>query len=256
MNEEIRRTLEAASNLCRCEDNEEALKIVEKALERYPNDLELKTMLGIVLSRLERDREAEAVLRSVLKRNPDHEEATCALGRLLDNSLRTEEAEQLYRGLLQRKPASHAALDDLCKLLLDEERLDEAYKLARAHSDQFPAVYEAYSPIQHVLQSLEDEIREQTDETDFDRKGLAKLGSNLAEQFDVILRMEQSVGLDTLKAKGCTWELDEDVVRIAAELDYIEAVFKKFRASLPSAVGGMIKAAHAERDRRAKVKQV
>jgi len=254
VNEEIRRTLEAASNLCRCEENEEALKLVEEALEQHPNDLELKAMLGVVLSRVERDREAEAVLRAVLKRDPEHEQATSTLGRLLDNSLRTEEAEELYRSFMGRKPACHVVLDDLCRLLLDEERVDEAYKLARAHADQFPAVYEAYSPLQRVLQTQEDEIREKADEAQFDRKGLTKLTSNLIEQFEVILKMEREIGSETLNTIGHAWELDEEIIRIAAELDYIEDAFRKQRASVPSALQSAIQAIHAERGKRAKIK--
>ncbi len=244
--------LDAVSALCSREENEKALKLVEDALERYPNHLGLKTMLGIVLSRLGRDNESEAVLRSVLKSDPSDEQATSALGRLLDNSLRTEEAERLYRGLLDRKPVSHIVLDDLCSLLLDAEQYDEAHRLAKTHAERFSTTYEAYGPLQHVLQTEEDNVSEETDESDFDRKGLAKLVSNLIEQFEVIVNMEKNVGRDKLISLARAWELDEEAIRVATELGRIEDAFKKHRASIPPALQNGIESVHAEMDKRAK----
>ncbi|RDE13020.1 MAG: hypothetical protein C4K49_09040 [Candidatus Thorarchaeota archaeon] len=254
MSEEIRRVLAMASGLCSREDHEEAEKLIRDALEHYPGDLDLKAMLGIILSRTERDREAESVLRSVLKRDPDHEQATSTLGRLLDNSLRTEEAESLYRGLLERRPASHSIADDLCRMLVEEDRPDEAYRIAKTHADRYPNEYEAYSAIQHVLESIEDIIREMTEETDFDRRNLARLASNLIEQFEVIRRMEMHVGKDSLRAGDHIWELDEEVMRIAGELEYVEGEFKKHRTALPANLQAATRLVYAERNTRAKSK--
>jgi len=248
----VQGVLDAASALCSRDENLEALKLLEEALGRFPNHLGLKTMLGIVLSRLGRDNEAEAVLRSVLRRDPSDERATSALGRLLDNSLRTEEAERMYRGLLDRKPASHTVLDDLCDLLLDAEQFDEAHRLAKRHAEQFSTTYEAYSPLQHVLQAEEDNISDETDESEFDRKGLTKLASNLIEQFEIITNMEKSIGSDILAAIGHAWDLDEDAIRIAAELSRVEDAFKKHRASMPPALQNGIQSVHVEMDKRAK----
>lgn len=219
-------------------------------MQRHPNHQGLKTMLGIVLSRLERDHEAEAVLRSVLKRDPSDEQATSALGRLLDNSLRSEEAQSTYRALLQRKPESHVVLDDLCSLLLDEEEFEEAYKLAKVHAGKFPTAYEAYHPLQRVLQTEEDNIGEEIDESEFDRKGLTKLASNLIEQFEVVVKIEESVGSDKLNTMGHKRELDEEAIRIAAELDRIDDAFKKHRATMSPALQGKIQASHAEKGKR------
>jgi predicted Zn-dependent protease len=252
MDDELQRVLDAASALCSREENEEALKLVEDTLEKYPSHQGLMTMLGIVLSRLGRENEAESVLRSVLKGDPSNEQATSALGRLLDNSLRTEEAERLYRGLLDRKPASHTVLDDLCSLLLDTEQYDEAHRLARTHIERFSAMYEAYGPLQHVLQTEEDNVSEGTDESDFDRKGLTKFASNLIEQFEVIVNMEKNVGRDKLISLGRSWDLDEEAIRVATELGRIEDAFKKHRASMTPALQNGIESVHAEMDKRVK----
>ena len=254
MSEEIRRVLAMASGLCSREDHTEAEKLIREALDQYPGNLDLKVMLGIILSRTERDREAEAVLRSVLKRDPDHEQATSALGRLLDNSLRTEEAESLYRGHLEMRPASHSVADDLCRMLVEEERSDEAYRIAKTQADRYPKEYEAYSALQHVLESVEDVIREMTEEADFDRKNLTRLASNLIEQFEVIQKMEKHVRKETPRAGDHIWELDEEVMRIAGELEYVDGEFKRHRAALPANLQAATKSIYTERDIRAKSK--
>jgi hypothetical protein len=106
--------------------------------------------------------------------------------------------------------------------------------------------------LQHVLQTEEDNISEETDESEFDRKGLTKLASNLMEQFEVLLNVERNVSPDKLRATGHAWELDEDAVRIAAELNRIEDDFKAHSASMPPALQNGIQSVRTETAKRAK----
>ncbi|MFW9945041.1 MAG: hypothetical protein ACFFB7_08590, partial [Candidatus Sifarchaeia archaeon] len=107
MKKSIREVREKASNLLEADKAEEAEKTLLDAMQDYPDDLDLLSMLGIIQSRLHKEEEAELTFRSVLERDPCHEEAACALGRILDNSLRTEEAEVLYKDVLSKRPDSH-----------------------------------------------------------------------------------------------------------------------------------------------------
>lgn len=168
-----------------------AIDILREALRNHPNNLKVRTMLGVVLAKANKDRDSEKMLRSVLRQDPYHEEAVSALGRLLDNSLRTQEAEQLFRNLLRNKKNSHLILNDLTRMLLEEGRIEEAYSLAKDHIQRNPNELKSYSLIRELF--LLDEIRLEDNLLDSDYKSgeWESLVTNLLEQYDLIKKIEQ-----------------------------------------------------------------
>ncbi|MFQ5834243.1 MAG: tetratricopeptide repeat protein [Candidatus Thorarchaeota archaeon] len=210
--------LEAIENLCKEDRNEEAESILKEALASNPDDLDLKTMLGIVQSRLHRDEDAESTLRSVLQVDQNQEDAVCALGRILDQSLRSKEAEQMYRGLLTQRPESHCALDDLCRLLVSEGREQEALLLARNHTKDFPKDLRAYDGLRYVLATLEESLILADSQ---DQENSMKLSENLLEQFNLILKIEIQVDPIWFQSEEVVQDLEEDLMRIAQELEHL-----------------------------------
>lgn len=250
----VKDALERASNLCDEECDEDAERVLLEALERHPKNLDLRTKLGKVQSRLHREEDAEVTLRGILEEDPLHEDASCALGRLLDQSLRTDEAEQVYRELLKKSPASHCALDDFCRLLLAENRHLEALEVARNHADKFPNDLEAYDGLRYLLTVIEDElcagyISESTsDET------LEHLAVNLLEQYDALMRIEKNVGSSSSLAENIACDLQNEYLRIVGELEHLSGVIDDRGLDLQSSLSMQLSAAVKEgSDRRGKM---
>lgn len=246
---EIREAIDRASHLC----DEDAERVILEALERHPKNLDLRTMLGKVQSRLHREGDAEVTLRGVLEADPLHEDASCALGRLLDQSLRTDEAEQVYRKLLRESPASHCALDDLCRLLLAEGRHLEALDVARNHADKYPDNLEAYDGLRYLLAVIEDElcggyISESTSD-----ESLEQLVVNLLEQYDVIVRIEQNVGLFSEMPDNFSSNLQNEYLRIVGELEHLSRIMSdrgiNLSSSLDNQLSASVKAGSSRRGR-------
>ncbi|MHA1925656.1 MAG: hypothetical protein ACW974_07050 [Candidatus Thorarchaeota archaeon] len=224
MNPGIRDALDQASNLCDEECDEDAERVLLEALERHPKNLDLRTMLGKVQSRLHREEDAEVTLRGVLEEEPLHEDASCALGRLFDQSLRTDEAEQVYRELLKKSPASHCALDDLCRLLLAENRRPEALDVARNHAEKFPNDLEAYDGLRYLLSVIEDELCGGYISESTSNETLEHLAVNLLEQYDALMRIEKNIGSFSSLAENIAYDLQNEHLRIVGELEHLSGV--------------------------------
>jgi Flp pilus assembly protein TadD len=246
MDSGVREALERASSLCDEECDDDAEQVILEALERHPRNLDLRTMLGKVQSRLHREEDAEVTLRGVLEDDPLHEDASCALGRLLDQSLRTGEAEQVFRELLKKAPASHCALDDLCRLLLAEGRSLEALDVARNHAGRFPDNLKAYDGLRYVLAVIEDElcggyISKSTDDATLDQ-----LLVNLLDQYDTILRIERNVCSFSDMPDNISCDLQNEYLRIVGELEHLSRIMSDRGINLSSSIDNQLSAAVQE----------
>jgi tetratricopeptide (TPR) repeat protein len=198
----------------------EAERALLDAIQDYPDDLDLLSMLGIVQARLHKEEEAESTFRSVLERDPCHEEAACALGRILDNSLRTEEAEALYEDVLSKKPDSHCALDDFCRLLISEDREEEALQIARDHAESHPQPINAYDGLRYVLARREDRLEGMVDTVDPDSALVYELFQTMLEQLETVHTAFDSVDVKTLPEDTLA-DLEEERIRLKAEIGHL-----------------------------------
>ncbi|MFW9968203.1 MAG: tetratricopeptide repeat protein [Candidatus Thorarchaeota archaeon] len=243
---DVDEALSRASALCDEECDDDAERVLLEALEKHPNNLDLRTMLGKVQSRLHREEEAEITLRGVLEKDPLHEDASCALGRLLDQSLRSDEAEQVYRELLKESPSSHCALDDLCRLLLAEGRPLEALDVARGHSDRFPDHIEAYDGLRYVLAVIEDELSEGYISESTSDETLVRLVANMLEQYKVILKMEHNIDSFSALPENVSYDLENDYLRIVGELEHLSEIINDRGINLPSLLANQLSASVKE----------
>jgi tetratricopeptide (TPR) repeat protein len=218
--------MQKAETLSEMEEHEAAEDLLRDALLQEPADQDLKTLLAIILTRRAYDDEAEKLLRDVLSENPTHERAVSALGHLLDSCLRTEEAENLYLTALAQLPQSHTIIDDLSRLLLDENRFDEALELSRQHAFDYQSEYHAYDAVRFVLQSLEDNYLFDMEESDYSRESCEILLLNLLEQFETIIALESSVGVESLKEMKLYEDIMEESVRVFCEIESLNDKLK------------------------------
>lgn len=226
-------------------DHNLAIDLLREAIESHPNNLTLRTALGIVFARAHRDKESERVLRFVLRRDPYHVEATSALGRLLDNSLRSEEAEQLFRHLLTVNPQCHQIVMDLGRLLLEEERYDEAFTVARHLIELIPEDSEAYMPLRHLL--LLDEIRLENEmlDSDYSQKNWESLVSNLLEQYDLIKELQRFSNQNAVDSE-LNDLIQDELIRLKGRFKEVERILEKVTVQTSKQIRDSLKKAAAE----------
>ena len=111
---------------------DDALKILERAVQIAPQDIGSRNAMGLILARTERYREALAVFDGVVAIQPDFAGAHCARGAALESMGRLKEAEAAYRHTLDLQPENLGATQGLANLLSRRGAHAEAKPLAEA----------------------------------------------------------------------------------------------------------------------------
>lgn len=111
---------------------EDALKVLERAIQIAPADIGARNAAGLILTRMERYREALAVFDGVVQMQPDFAGAHCARGATLESMGRLKEAEAAYRHALDLRPENLGAMQGLANLLSRRGAHAEAKPLAEA----------------------------------------------------------------------------------------------------------------------------
>lgn len=94
--------------------HEEALKVLEEALQEAPEDPDLLYEAGMLAERLDQIPRMEQYMRMVLEIEPDHAHAYNALGyTLADRGIRLDEAEELITRALELAPDDPFILDSM-----------------------------------------------------------------------------------------------------------------------------------------------
>ena len=116
-----------AELLTRMERYDEALKLYDQKLLRYPGDESLLYSRSFLYEQMGRVDDAIGELEALLKRNPDDPVALNALGyTLADRTTRYEEAERYVSKALEQSPNSPAIVDSMGWVQFRLGNLDEA----------------------------------------------------------------------------------------------------------------------------------
>lgn len=92
----------------------QAMALLDRAADRYPEDGDLQLGRAYLLERLDRVPEAVAVMRDVLRRRPGDPTALNALGyTLADRTDRIAEGYRLVRRAIEARPDSYAVMDSM-----------------------------------------------------------------------------------------------------------------------------------------------
>jgi tetratricopeptide (TPR) repeat protein len=104
---------------------DDAIAIIDRALESYPHD-SLVLARGFLLERLDRVSEAVADMRAVAERRPNDPTALNALGyTLVDRTKSVAEGKELIERAIADKPDSYAIQDSMGWALVQSGRLEE-----------------------------------------------------------------------------------------------------------------------------------
>ena len=129
----------------------EAIKVLEEARTRFPDDVSLPFEMGAIYEQQKRYAEAERQFRDVIARDPRHAPALNYLGYMLaDRGERLEEAIALISRALQVEPDNGSYLDSLGWAYFKANRLD----LAEANLRKAAAVRLTSSAVQDHLGDL------------------------------------------------------------------------------------------------------
>lgn len=110
----------------------EAYDVLERANQRFPDDVDLLYEQGMVAEKLDRLDDMERLLRRVIEIKPDHGHAHNALGySLADRGQRLPEARDLIRKALDLMPGDPFITDSLGWVEYRMGNVDEAEKLLR-----------------------------------------------------------------------------------------------------------------------------
>jgi tetratricopeptide (TPR) repeat protein len=104
----------------------QAVRTLEEALKRFPEDSRLRIELGRAYVYQRRDTQAIDILRAVLRDDPSNREAKLELARVLSYKGKYEASNQLFRELLTINASDEAAAIGLVRNLLLERKKDEA----------------------------------------------------------------------------------------------------------------------------------
>jgi tetratricopeptide (TPR) repeat protein len=110
----------------------DAYTVLEQAVTRWPQDVDLLYEQAMVAEKLDRLAEMETLLRRVMQLKPDHQHAYNALGySLADRGLRLEEARALIVKALELAPGDPFITDSLGWVEFRLGRPEEALRLLR-----------------------------------------------------------------------------------------------------------------------------
>jgi len=104
----------------------EALAILEKAVQRSPNSVEILLRLGRVYSGTDRNREAIETLKKAVQLDSSNLKVLRALGNEYMHVRQYSEAIEYYKLLLEQSPDDRFALDSLGSAYLEAKQTDKA----------------------------------------------------------------------------------------------------------------------------------
>jgi len=128
-----------AETLSANKQGDKAWKVLEQALQKYPDDLNLLYTRAMQAEKRNDLAQMEKDLRLIIKRDPDNAMALNALGYTLsDRTTRYAEAKALIEQAHQISPEDPAVLDSLGWVNYRLGNLDEAERLLRQALERFP----------------------------------------------------------------------------------------------------------------------
>ncbi|MGY2291386.1 tetratricopeptide repeat protein [Pseudomonas sp. SDO528_S397] len=128
-----------AETLSANKQGDRAWKVLQQALQQYPDDLNLLYTRAMQAEKRDDLPQLEKDLRLIIKRDPDNAMALNALGYTLsDRTTRYAEARELIEKAHQLNPEDPAVLDSLGWVNYRLGNLDEAERLLRQALERFP----------------------------------------------------------------------------------------------------------------------
>lgn len=119
--------------------HQEALTVLDEAVKKNPDDLNILYARGMMLGELERWDDMEREFRAILAKDPKNTDTLNALGyTLADRNVRLQEAEQLISRALSLAPKNPAIIDSMGWLKFRQGDTVAALELLRAAYKEFP----------------------------------------------------------------------------------------------------------------------
>ena len=118
----------------------EAIKLLEEAHERWPQDSEVAYFLALGYDDINKTEKSLEMLKKIVEKNPDNMEARMQYAVISERSGDIKVAEENFRAILKRNPKDHIVLNYLGYSLADRGmNLDEAEKFIKMANEYAPS---------------------------------------------------------------------------------------------------------------------
>lgn len=108
-----------------------AAEILQQAVQRFPQEVQVNFLLGNTLSRLGRKEEAVGFLEAARRLSPDDVDILLGLAAVYDELRQYDRSDSIYKIVLEKYPDHPTALNNYAySLSVRGERLQEAYEMA------------------------------------------------------------------------------------------------------------------------------
>ncbi|WP_461210543.1 tetratricopeptide repeat protein [Desulfocurvus sp. DL9XJH121] len=133
----------------------EARRILEQAVDKWPEDTELLYALGVILDKMNLRDQGIAVMERIITLDPEHADALNYVGYLLADNMRDlDRAQVLIAKALEVEPDNGYIIDSLAWLHFRRGRLDQAWEEIRRAVERVaddPTIWEHYGDIAKAL---------------------------------------------------------------------------------------------------------
>lgn len=140
-------TVTRAQALLQHGDAAAAAALLQRELERHPDDAALLDLAGVAAAQQGHNEEARKDLLAAIQAAPDFAGAYLNLGQLYQQESETDKALAVYARLLRRQPGNPEANDQSAVLLLQVHQYQEALR----HLQQLPAGAQEHSQVAAVV---------------------------------------------------------------------------------------------------------
>ena len=123
---ELKKAVEEVMEKINQNQLDEALRILQELVEKYPEDTNVHYLLGVTLGRLHRYEEAVVELEKVIRMAPEFAPAYQQLGFCYQTLKQMDKALENYRKSAELDPANYNNLYNLGLILFEMDKVDEA----------------------------------------------------------------------------------------------------------------------------------
>ncbi len=207
---------------------DEAVRILEKGLEKIPESEALLSRLGHTFMLLGRVKKALDTFDLILKNNPSHFDALLASARMLDLTGQKEDAQNYYRKALEVEPENKIARKNYASSLASTQMLDQAISIYLGLKKDYPDDWEILQDlgialgyagdISRSIENLEEAVSLHPNPVAY---------YNLAVGKKQVGDLEEAVRYLKLYLENFEGEKEETIDIARAELQNLEAALKK-----------------------------
>lgn len=131
-----------------------ATELLRTAIERFPDNPDVRESLGVCLAEMGRTEEAEACWRAVLEKNPRRATSLSNLAVVSWRNGEEERADALFTSAIDAPDAGQLAFSRYVEFLLEKDKMERADQVATERVERFPENWRHWLQLAHIRRRL------------------------------------------------------------------------------------------------------